>query len=945
MTHRYPLHCGVVLVLLTWVWPHAARADYDMFRHPEQLEALRLDPVGHRGWKVEVDKVAPVGGVVYPEEPAVFDLRLWNMGTGDLVVMPTVEVVRLSTTFEGFDSKRGNIMIDGFRLRFQPAGTARRIPQNKMTIAARRHVSFSIRLGEDGHAAAFGVYAVIVDLGDRGRQAAATFARVKRPNSRGADGKGSALLFSHHGKFPFESQMATVARLGYRWVRTDGFPAWNDVASRADDAFDWSKPDRKMGVYRANGLWVLSNMYGTPRDAITPANWKAKNFVHDRKHDARWAAFVEACVERYTGPDGMGPLQIIDFWNEPWEGGGISAWKSDSARYRELYKTLYERAHAGSPHIRVGGCSSIMNTTDKFLSRRDWQETYRFDVLTDHYVHPHVCHGPRLAKHLGIFSIETETWMGSSPNMLVATASHFLAAGQRMVNPNHTTQLLWKNGKAGAMCTPTAAAASQFLHFTAGRRFERVVFHDHLPWLYQWSDGATSGFILAGDRSRLNIDAVTMYHQIRADGTIRIEDLDGQLNAYDVFGNPIPAEDGVLTLPFSMDSVYLEAPRLPADAVVAAVRAGEVRGVKPVEIVLDDFTTRVRKANALPVTLHNVLPAKIAGTVRVETGDGIRLMTNEKAVELRPGETKSVAFPIKSAEANQENAYRVKVSFASDAGPAAHEEVIHANVIARGTPTIDGDLSDWSRAVPVLVHATKSGRDLLEKAWQPYEADTETRKGLAEIRLLWDARHLYVAIRERNKDWASKPRLSTRNDDDYFGTGDTAQTYVKGIYEALPFSGHCLQIGLNAGINHDVPPLPVLTNVPRRMIARFDTDYEYAIWKAPDGVEVWRSLRPGMMRFNYLPRCMPEGYDGVPADARAVVTRDGHDTIYEIALPLADMPRWTPRAGATVGLTFALPGSGVKFGAGRSRTLSNGLTLLASWQSHPSNEIAWGLTK
>src|SRR5690606_28168073 len=131
--------------------------------------------------------------------------------------------------------------------------------------------------------------------------------------------------------------------------------------------------------------YAISNMYGSPRWTISEENWKAYHYLHDEEYDQQMGDFVEEAVRRYCGEDGEGPLQIIDYWNEPWEGGGISAWHGDAIRYRQTYKILYERAKKGSPHIKVGGASSIMNTEDKFFIHDtgvDW--TKYFDVFTDH---------------------------------------------------------------------------------------------------------------------------------------------------------------------------------------------------------------------------------------------------------------------------------------------------------------------------------------------------------------------------------------------------------------------------------------------------------------------------------------------------------------------------------------------------------------------------------
>jgi hypothetical protein len=74
--------------------------------------------------------------------------------------------------------------------------------------------------------------------------------------------------------------------------------------------------------------------------------------------------------------------------------------------------------------------------------------------------------------------------------------------------------------------------------------------------------------------------------------------------------------------------------------------------------------------------------------------------------------------------------------------------------------------------------------------------------------------------------------------------------------------------------------LPALPEVPERMLAIEDTDYEYAVWGLPDGgSEIWRSVTPTMKFFHFLPRCFPDGYEGVPKGAKASVRRVGADKV------------------------------------------------------------------
>ncbi len=925
----------------------AAIGNTQLYTYPEQLEPLKLDKGGSKSWSAEVSKITPVAGILYPGDAVSMEMTVKNTGKEAITETPTVEVVLVGAKFEGFDGTRGDPMIGGLKMRTVPLAEPVRFPLPITKIEPGKTTIF--KWSSDAKAfTKFGLYAVIIDYPTGGRQGVGSFARVYPPNKAAGDGKSSPLLYCQNIWYMWgPTQLDTVARLGYKWVRTDGFPNWNGVATRnhnggPDGPFDWTNTDAQMECYRKNNLWIMSNMYGGPQDAVTKNNQNAYNMVHQPMYDDTWGLFVEEAVRRYCGKDGTGPLQIIDYYNEPWEGGGISGWKSDSARYRTLYKIIYDRAHKASSFINVGGSSSIMNTEDKFFTVKDWQKNYKFDVLTDHYVQPYACWGPREAKKLGIYSIETETWMGSSPDRLVATSTHFLAAGQKKVAPNHPDQLLWKNGEL--MCRPTAVAANIFLYFTAGLEFEKIAFTDHLPWLYQWGKGKDACYILAGDRSMINTDALTMYDQIKADGTIKLNSQGGKIKAYDIFGNLYPVDKGVYDLPCSFTSVYLKASSLTPEQVSTAVNSARMNKVKPVEIFADDFVAPVTETKSVDFDVHNVLNRKITGNIHVTAPATITLDKISMPVALNPGETISLHFPIKTATVNPANAYEFAFVFEGIDGMAELREVLAVNAITFGTPTLDGTTTGWEKATPVITHGSDLKRDMSERAWRPWEQEKDVTNGLAEFRFMWDEKNVYMMVRDRNKDWTPKATLASRNENLLFGKDDMAQTYIGDIFQSLPGSGHCLQLAIALGERRKM--LLPQTNVPDKMIVQADTDYEYDIWKTTDGKdEIWRSATPTLGLFNFLPRCMPQGYNGVPAGAKVAIKRDGIDTIYQIAIPLTDMPELAPQAGKSFKMTFALPGSGIFFGTGRSRTRMNSLTLLPTWSSSPSNDIRWGFTK
>jgi hypothetical protein len=937
--------CALLLLVCASLWPLVSHAEGDPFLVPEQNAPLRLLVPGAGGWTTQCTALEPYAGIIYPGQAVKLSVEVKNTSKdATLAGVPTLEIVRFGSKLEKEGGLPSDFFTQGHLITYVPLGDPVRAAQPAISLKPGEKTTLTWAQANPDDFALFGTYIVIVDIAGVGRQAAATFARCHPYNVKDTgDGKGSPLFWSLH-HVDRSGQLKIAAAAGYRWIRTDGFPNWHEVDQqfpRLKGAFDWTNQEKAIDEYRKLGLWIQSNMYGSPFGSITEKNWKTYNYVHESKYDYRWGDFVEEAVRRYCGPDGSGPLQIIDYWNEPWEGGGISAWKSDSIRYRQLYKILHERAHKGSPHILVGAASSIMNSEDKFMTVANWQDTYTLDILTDHYVQPYCSFGPRVAKQLGVTSIETETWIGFDEHQIVGVATHFMAAGQNKVNCNHPVQLTWRNGDGGGwMPKPVIMGANAFLYFVGARPFTRIVFHNQLPWLYQYGSDKDAVFVLSGDRRLLNPAAIDMFNQIHPNGTITLDAAGGKLKVCDVYGNAVAAQNGAYRLALARDAYFLHTTAGDAATVVEAVKNAKIEGIRPVQLFLQDFTTPMAPGATLAVDVHNVLNRPITGTLAVTPPAGCTVAAAETPVTLAAGEMKRITVALKTARANAVNAYPFAVAFTADGTKATLDEVLHVNAITRGTPTIDGNLADWAKTIPVLVHGAALKRDATTAAWRPWEAEKDVQSGLAEVRFQYDDANLYLAVRERSKGFAPKSRLSIDpQQNDCFGTGDMAHTYVKGFEAACPYIGHCLQIGFDVTDFRILPPLPT---VPERMIAREDTDYEYSVWAATDGgSEIWRSVTPRMKFFHFLPRCMPAGYDGVPHGAKTVVRRVGEDTIYEVAIPLSDMPELRAMPGKEINIALRLPASNVELGFGRSATRSNGLTLLPRWEVHASNDVRW----
>ncbi len=927
----------VVVSFVVLAWVRCGVLGGTLFSEPEHLKPLGLSAPGSRGWRALASRIEPTAGLLYPDQSLRLDLEVVNTGNKALVGEATLEVTAFTTRLDRYEAERGPTPLERQVIGTVVLGRSRRFGLGHLTLGAGERKSLTWRQPDAHDFSRFGAYLVALEVEGLGKQPVATFARIHKPS--GSEPEDSPLVARVSERLQLGAQLEALRRLGFHWVHTGHRPNWADVARDPNETPAWHRLDPWVEEFKGRGLWMITNLCGSPAGSICQERRRLGCKVHDERFDERFGAFVEGLVRRYGPP---GPLRVIDFWDRPWEWEGGSGWREDAARYRALYRLVYERAHKGNRRIVVGGTSSMANTAEKFFCRPGGERalTNIFDILTDRGVLPHESFGPRFARRAALPAIDTAVWVGGSPALLVAAATHLAAAGYHRFEPAHPEQLWWENGPAGPMPTPSAAAANFFLTFLEGLRFERVVFEDRLPWLYQWGFGARTVFILAGDRSALDPRAVTLYDQGRADGFLTLETIEGKLRAYDLWGNRHePGSDGRYDLPLSLESVYLEAPDVPVAIATQIISEGRPRQVRPVELFVEDFTQPVRQGTLLNVEVRNVLPREVSGILTIKPRTTIRLQETRIALRVFPGRSRKLSIPIIWAQPNEANVYPVTFRFEGPLGKFERQADLHALTITRGSAAIDGKLDEWSEAIPLYLTAPGVELDLTDVVWRPFARQADLASGLAEVRLMWDKRFLYVAVRNRKKDWKPKPSLSGRNDDAWFGTGPLAHTYVRSPLEALPFEGDCVQLGLRfRAVRLKLPPYGL---APEAMLAVEDTDYEYALWGTPDGGgELWRSNAPTLPLVNFLPRCVPPGYNGRPRGARVAVRRAGADTIYEAALPLSDMPGLRPAPGKTVFLTVALPGSGLWLW--RDRCRSNPLSLKPTWRCGPSNDVRWG---
>jgi hypothetical protein len=845
--------------------------------------------------------------------------------------------------------------------------------------------------------AKFGTYALILVRGEK-RQFLATVARLPRPRKVGHLENtpifGEFALFDRPELYP--TRAAMYDRMGVRGMRLE--TSWSQ---RKDGTCDWKRTDALFAAAEAHRVQLMVTLGGHPSwtwpfsPHQTPAavrpNWDGNpywgqaDWLCGPKDYGRYGEWITAFCRRYW-KDGRGALWGLENYNEPWEGGGISGWARDCLQYRALQKLIAESARKVDPRIRICAASSIMNTEDKFHSDGSRELDKYVDVFTDHYVVPSMCYGPMVAAAHGKESVETETWFVNSEYLLPQIVQ-FLASGQKRLSPWHPRVVF--DGLPGAndrylIPTPLVAATAAFNHFLAGKAFERIVFHDHLPWVFQFGADEDADALLVVFGQLMTIAGTSPKERLWAQvdgssgGTITVDNGDGLLRFYDLAGNPQHVGRKRVELPMSIFPTYVKCSKGPA-AAARRFRQARIEGKRPVEILPRDFTTRIdARGAALAVELHNCLNREVRGRLTLAAPDGVSLELKEQAVVLEPGRRKTLTFPIASARPNGANHYPFRFHFASDAGQAEYAEVMNVAVAPRGAKAIDGRLDDWKDVPSITLAAAEQEAEATEQLRRPW-LELKDRKPdgtFAEVMLAWDADCLYVAARVHDPTaQESAAPMAGRDENAYFHSkaSDAGEPFAKFLSKhpgrsfaevpyvycrspekpgapdlpTIPFRRDRLQIALDVTDDwHDLKP--TTDRVPYGFHAVPDTDYEYSLYGCTgDRAELWRHLAPGVPRIHDWPH-QPRGgrTTGPVQGARCVARREGSTYVYEAAIAKDELAALKLQAGTTFGLAFRVGnnrGPNIDYGADKAVTKINGLTLHPYWERTPNCGVRWTL--
>lgn len=368
-----------------------------------------------------------------------------------------------------------------------------------------------------------------------------------------------------------------------------------------------------------------------------------------------------------------------------------------------------------------------------------------------------------------------------------------IAATQKFIGQRAFREVLWKNGlpwvfvfdglpAAGdASAKPNPDDLSVVVVGDLGAVYDRdhVLFRTVLGLSNAAKVAAAKAALAAlpadaDKKERAAREAAIVSAAIFNDGTMTVANPGQHVLAFDFYGNAQPAAaDGQIVVPLNGNGYFLRTDGSAGSgaALLAAIRAARIAGLQPVELVAHDLLGPPSSQPALRLTLTNVLNRTVAGTLTAQLAE-LTLSAPAAPITLAPGETKELTCAITAGADRPDNTYALTATFDAGAdGSVTRTENLHANLIARRTIKVDGDLSDWEGALPqVIVAGGNIGPSLTEKAWLPMVKYDETHAaGLTTAYLAADEQNFYFAAKIADSTpYDGSTRFETRDDSAYF---------------------------------------------------------------------------------------------------------------------------------------------------------------------------------
>ncbi len=857
-----------------------------------------------------------------------------------------------------------------------------------------------------------GGYALIVDLGDLGRAYLTSFVRTFEPDLKRIQFPKQSLE---------EMPAEILARLGVQAIRW-GISYYPSDSRRYKQ--QWERIEQELQEFHKHKITVVAEVgtghQGMPLGRGRP-HLDENDVMKDGKQDLVWLPeydddyqeFVYRIASEYGWP--KGPVTGFMLWNEPWEGLSISGWGADMIRYRTLYKRMgdavFRARREANVDVLVGGCDSSTNTIDKLFPDGSDEFLPYLDFCSIHYqglsapvLYPEWNNRTHYKGRVLIW--DTESWVANADDCFAAVVAANRAAGydrsmgtlsriavstlshNRIAKDDIQTKEGKKTIPRLIESRPLAAAYGAVQHFIGERKFKEILFRNGLPWVFVFhglnhnpDDGTV---VVVGDIGSLFKKGNVLYNTVEPLPDVKphliLEAEDRPFRMHDVYGNPKDAVNGSIRIPLKSKGYFLRAdPDVSGsfDALIQALRNARVVGLEPVEMIPYDMTRPMSQNPVMRLRATNMHNEPISGRLEVKVQG---LQTEYPAtLSLKARERRWIDIQLRG-EARPDNTYPTELTFdAGDHGISIHKEEMHVNWISHKTIDVDGNLNDWSGAIPQTIQTEEAAKQSFEESmWLPFAEWKEGRTGgLAVAYLAWDDKNFYFAAKIADEtEHHGTPRFETRD--------ENADFYPKVSYEMK--DGKKIEHVWPDGVRHfsyrrwpHVPTgmpqnsfdnvligfnaIPMVedeweTHLPGRMpkfIWYKTTDYEYALNNVAksygDGTEIWRAMVPGMPYKHFYPRQPKHPLEGPVKDGQLAFRYDSGVRIVECALPWNEIPHVKKLLdqGDTVKFSFHVNhesrGPDMELSMNRSAAEGISSAFHPNWSRSWPNELQFGFER
>lgn len=671
---------------------------------------------------------------------------------------------------------------------------------------------------------------------------------------------------------PDDQGFLAMQRIGARWLRTDAGCNWMTCEPTKKGEFNWAPFDRLLEQCKAHDLLLLPIMDYAPDWAKAKGpDGKPFQYLDAPENVQDYADFVAAAVARYAKD-----VKYYELWNEPYVMGWT--WHSTAQHYRDMLKATYPAAKAANPNcVLIASGGSASHLQDVVFAKN----ASVADCLDETSTHTYGVGGPEddflgkaehsvlVSKHNGknvCWDTEQGWQLWDSPDMAKYVPRTYVLAKLAGIRT-----LAWFTLASDDMglfkpgYVPRAAAAAYAV--CASMLEDTVLVQDLYPYSRRiW------GAVFKNKEGR----KVAVVWSVGDSGTIRIC-ADQGVSAYDMMGNPVGrVERNVLTAPLSDEVLYLVT-NGDQDVFLRNLEMADISGITPVTMTVKPFLAPISQSPPIRVEVTNELNVPVSGDLQVRPPKEWTLSKNRVDFgPLEPGATTVVSFPVSQAVVAPDNRYEVTVLAAKKLTDLPWQvgwntrftQTVSVAAAVRGTPRIDGDLSDWTDALPLPLNTKEAvspyAPEAFKKAWTPGNVS-------AVAYVMWDDQNVYFAAKVT---------------DNFHSQQSSAENPY-----AFPFDGDSIQLALGVDAQ-DPNKLKSPTSPSYRRGLVFDTDYECALSLTPKGPEFYVLHTPETGYQTYYPTNPDIGL-GLYKDINLAVVRDDikETTTYEVAIPWSLMPQ------------------------------------------------------